>query len=360
MPTQAIDFSSIGGRPVSDGSSAPAAPIDFSSIGGKQVSQGAAQEQAPPPGQTPGASNITGISAQPQDKSIGDKLSTWASNVADDIKNGTDKTGVGTVLQKLGAHGVYNGNSQAVGDFMASLPLGLARMAKGAGEVTPGSQASTWQGTKDVVGGAMDAATIPSAFLGGPAAEGSAAAADAAASKVFGNAERAGQLFNEVKQAAGNVPVDVTDEMSQAASRIQELSDAGAKGMPRVITKFVSRVTDPDKPQITYDQARDFYTNVSRLSSSEYQNMSPQMSAAVSRFAGAFKDSIRASADSMGAADKLDQAMQLWGTAKSWQQFGSEVWTGFKRGLPWGAGAGAGAATGSFAIKKLTDLLGGQ
>ncbi len=62
------------------------------------------------------------ISAVPEPTSMAGKLNSWAQNVASDIEHGTDITGVGSVLKKLGAHGVYNGNPQAVGDFMASLP----------------------------------------------------------------------------------------------------------------------------------------------------------------------------------------------------------------------------------------------
>src|SRR5437879_3416490 len=83
-------------------------------------------------GATPGASQITGISAAPAPSGWREKTERWAQNVADDIRYGTDVTGVGTLLHKMGAHGVFNGNSQEVGDFMASLPLVVLRAANGA------------------------------------------------------------------------------------------------------------------------------------------------------------------------------------------------------------------------------------
>jgi hypothetical protein len=79
--------------------------------------------------------------------------------------------------------------------------------------------------------------------------------------------------------------------------RAKELQDAGAKGLPRVIRKFVARVTDPDKAPIAWDEARDFYSNVSRLSANEYQSMNPQMAGQVAKFAGAFNDALRATAE---------------------------------------------------------------
>lgn len=310
------------------------------------------QTQAPPTGgdlfsqihaetgQTPGASQITGISAQPASTGWRDSVAKWSENVSNDIKYGTDVTGIGTLLKKMGAHGVYSGNPEAVGEFMGSLPLGLAKMTKGGAEVTQSGK--TWEGTKDIVGGAAQALTIPSAFMGGPAAEGGAAAAEAGASKIFGNVEKAGKLFDEVAAAAKSKQVPVSDEMSQAASRIMELSERGAKGMPRVITKFVSRFTDPEKAAVAWDEARDFMSNVGRLSKNEYQNMNDQMAAAVSRFAAAFNDTLEGVAQSVGKGDQYIQAKQLYSTSKSWQRFGSEAWKFVKQAAPYAVGGGVG------------------
>lgn len=286
--------------------------------------------------QTPGASQITGIRATPPASGWREKTERWAQNVADDIKYGTDVTGVGTLLHKMGAHGVYNGNSQDVGDFMASLPLGVLRATKGGAEVT--QEGKAWEGTKDIVGGTAQALTIPSAFMGGPAAEAGAEATSAVAGKVFGDADKAGQLFQKVAAAAKDVDVPVTDEMYAAIKEAKELADAGAKGLPRVITKFFNRVSNVDEP-LTWDEARRFMTNVSRLSVNEYKNMAPQMSRAVAKFGSAFSDALEGVAQEAGVADDYSQAMQLYGKAKSWQKFGSNLWNTVKAAaVPAGAG----------------------
>lgn len=308
-----------------------------------------------PQGSTPGAGQITGISAQPKSTGVLNSIERWAQNVSNDIKNGTDVTGVGTVLKKMGAHGVYSGEPEPVGDFMASLPLGLLRATKGAAEIPQSGK--TWQGTKDLTGGTLQAVTIPSAFVGGPAVEEGSEAIAAGTGKIFGNVERAGQLFNQVKAAAKTSEVPVTDEMYAAASRAMDLADTGAKGLPRVIFKFMNRVTAPYKEPIAWDEARDFYSNVSRLSANEYQNMNPQMAAAVGRFAGAFDDSLRAVAAAAGQGDQYSEAMQLYRTAKSWQRFGANVWSGVKKALPFAGGAAAGSAIGSGATRRLLDLM---
>lgn len=278
-------------------------------------------------GATPGASQITGMSAAPAPSGWREKTERWAQNVADDLKYGTDVTGVGTLLHKMGAHGVYNGNSQDVGDFMASLPLGVLRATKGGAEVT--QEGKTWEGTKDIVGGVAQAATIPSAFMGGPAADGAGVVASKAAGKVFGDAERAGNLFDKVAAAAKGIDVPVTEEMYQAIDDAKKLSDAGAKGLPRVITKFFNRVSNVDEP-LNWDEARRFYSNVSRLSANEYKDMAPQMGRAVAKFGSEFADALEGVAQEAGVADDYSQAMQLYGKAKSWQKFGSNAWKAIK------------------------------
>ncbi len=54
------------------------------------------------------------------------------------------------------------GAGQGAGDFIMSLPLGLLRVAKSAPDVLQGK---FWQGTKDLVGGGLQALTEPLAFI---------------------------------------------------------------------------------------------------------------------------------------------------------------------------------------------------
>ena len=138
-----------------------------------------------------------------QSKNVGGMLKLWAQNVANDIKYGTDVTGVGTLLKKMGAHGVYMGNPAAVGDFMASLPLGLLKAGGGLAEgmSSPTGSPHAWQDTKDIVSGGLQAATMPAAFAGPEAAsntlEGAGDVVAAGAGKVVQGARRVGQAFTE-------------------------------------------------------------------------------------------------------------------------------------------------------------------
>ena len=201
----------------------------------------------------------------------------------------------------------------------------------------------------------MQAATIPGAFMGAPSEVGAKALTTGAGS-LFGDVDKAGSLFNQVNAATKGASVPVTNDMYAAASRAMDLADTGAKGLPRVISKFMNRVTDPTAPPVDWSEARDFYSNVSRLSGNEYQNMNPQMARAVGQFAGAFNSSLRGVAQAAGVGDQYAQAMQMYAKAKGWQQFGSDVWTGMKKALPVAGGVGAGSLIG----RKLSDLLTGE
>ena len=86
--------------------------------------------------QAPTANQASISAYKPPTTTMG-KLASWIDDVTTDLQDGGDRTGVGTVMQKLGARGLHNGNSAAVGDFMASLPLGLLKAGKGAAELIP-------------------------------------------------------------------------------------------------------------------------------------------------------------------------------------------------------------------------------
>src|SRR6266851_3800813 len=120
-----------------------------------------------------------------------------------------------------------SGNSEAVGDFMASLPLGLLRSSKGAGEL---GQGKVWEGTKDVVGGAIDASQIPAAFIAPEAGEAATSAAGRASTK-------AGEVISAAKELA--VP--------STGTKIQVAKDAirhvlGSKADADIVDEAYSRI----------------------------------------------------------------------------------------------------------------------
>jgi hypothetical protein len=262
------------------------------------------------------------------------------------------------VLKKMGAHGVYSGNPEAVGDFMASLPLGVLRNIKGQAETSqPGK---LWQGTKDILGGTAQAATMPGSFVAPEAGEVAASGADKAMQSLTPSAMRdaAGVLFQEVKTKAGNFPVDV-EAPGQVALRMKTLYERGAGYTPpSVITRFLNRVTKPGGAPMTYEEARDFYSNATRLSADEALKLTPKAKMTLTQFTHTLGQSIQSAANNAGVGAEHAQAMQDYASAMRYAdrlENLKEVATKIGTKAALGAAGGAGATAVYEGYKALKD-----
>lgn len=249
------DMQAAGGSPSAPAQSQPAPGGSLFSTDEINAA-GGGQPQPPQP-----AFNV------PQEpKSFIGKFGRWAENVAYDLKNGTDFTGVGSVLKAMGAHGVYSGNSEKVGDFIASLPLGLLEAAQGASQLAPevlgGPKGQTVRGLKNVAGGILKAAQEPLAFVApeetplseeGLAADAASAAAKAtapvgkaaAATKaVFTDIPK--QTESKVINAIGNFAEDSGFERGEADTLKGAVSDLASKFQQRA--QSVYKELDEDAP----------------------------------------------------------------------------------------------------------------
>jgi|SRR6185312_695118 len=250
------------------------------------------------------------ISAVHPPDSMAGKVAQWASNVSHDLKYGTNLTGVGTILQKLGAHGLEVGNSPEVGEFMGSLPLGLMRTLKGNAEMQqPGK---IMKGLGDSVAGGLQAATIPSAMMAPEATE---EAVEAMSGKIP-SIERASKSFQAVSQIAGSHPVSVSPALSDSLMQYQQLVDAGGS-RSLAVSKFLNRLTDPTKGPLTYDEARLFQSNISELSADEAQRLKPVMKRQVGQIASNLGDTVENTAANAGVLDKFRSAMSEYSAAKT-------------------------------------------
>lgn len=275
----------------------------------------------------------------------------WAENVGNDLKHGTDITGIGSVLKKMGAHGVYNGNSQAVGDFMASLPLGLAKMAQGGVEIPQSGK--TWQGTKDVVGGALQAATMPASFVA-PEAPGAAAEVGnrvaGAVKAALPSAERAGQLFGQIAQDANKIPVNL-ENAGDAALRLMDWQKKTQLGP--TLNKFLNRITNPKLGSLTYEEARDFYQLLGKMSVDETNRIPPAVRRDLVQMTVGLKQDIGTAAETVGRGADYYEAMGQYAKAarlKDWYEAAKlEALKAAKIALPAGAGG--------YAAKKMLDSL---
>lgn len=321
------------------------APDIWDQLGAKPVST---PTPSGPKNELPAFSQITGISAQPKPTGIADKISTWSEHVMDDIKHGTDITGIGTVLQKMGAHGVYSGEPEAVGNYMASLPLGILRATKGTAEAAqPGHRL---QGAGDIVGGAGQVLTGQvGGFLGaGPSEAGSTAVSKAG--NLIPSAERAGKVMAGLREAIGTHPVEMTDDLSKAVSRAQELADNG-NTMSAAVRKFVNRVTDPEKGHLTYNEARDFMTKFGSMTADESAKIAPVMKQAITKIGMELKDAVSQTAERAGKLEQFQGSMREYRNAKTLQ----DVLDWAKDFSVKGIAQKAGVAGALVELKKLID-----
>lgn len=185
------------------------------------VSSPVAVTMPPASAAQPPSASVAEMNAITQPTTLSGKVERWAQNVSDDLKYGTDLTGIGTVLKKMGAHGVYSGNPEAVGDFVASLPLGLAKVVQGAAELPQSGK--RWQGTKNVVSGGLQASTLPLSFAAPEGAEvasvGLGKAGDVAGSAV--NAAKRPFSLKAVQEALSNAKEGIGQELENNLARIQ-------------------------------------------------------------------------------------------------------------------------------------------
>lgn len=121
------------------------------------------------------------------------------------------------------------------------------------------------------------------------------------------------ELFKDVMANAANVPVNLT-RSGDALLRAREISDAGTS-MPQAVSKLLRRVTDPNKPAPTYEEMRDFYTNISSLSANEMSRISPVMKRQIGLIAKGLKDDIGDAAGQAGQAAKYYAAMKNYSQA---------------------------------------------
>jgi hypothetical protein len=378
-----VDLADLGFQPDAGGAAAQplqsAAQPSAQQGGGVDLSDLGFQPDDAAKGTAPGT--ITGqtatISAPQQPASVMGRLAQWIDNVALDMKDGGDRTGVGTVLQKLGAHGLDSGNSQAVGDFMASLPLGMLKAAKGAAELVPseigGETGNTWKGVEDLVGGGLQALAEPAAFVApeesalseegllSDAADAASAASSSVGDKVsqltsriIASRQAAGDALGEINEAIGDHPV-AADDAVDIANNILDKQATGAKlgGLKKQLVQFMDRATDPDDP-LTFSEAREFEQNFQQLTPAQKMNLGAGVKPLLANLRSSLRQSIEDVADAGGQGDKFRSAMQAYRVAAQGEKAvdalkgtaGRQILKGAAEAI--GVGAGSAAATAAY------------
>lgn len=285
----------------------------------------------------------------------------WLKNVGNDIRSGSGITGPGRFLQAMGAQGTSKGesttsnlNNEAVGNYMASPILGSLRAAQGIGEL--GSSGQRWQGTKDILGGVLDASQIPLSAMVGPESEAvgqTARATPGFLARMIGASEpRAAQNFQQVASVANKVAVPITNDLSKALGDYQSLVDAGGSRSLSV-SKLLGRLTDPDKGPLTYEEARKFYSNISRLSADEMGRLTAVMKRQVGTIRAALGDAVQQAAENAGQGQAYSDAMTEYAKAKNLQDFGSTLKSGLVNAVKYGVPSGIGGAAGGYMLGRI-------
>lgn len=155
----------------------------------------------------------------------------------------------------------------------------------------------------------------------------------------------AGRKFQEVMGAVGERPVDVA-QAGDVALRIGELAERGGS-MPKVVRDLMRRATDPKKGEITYQEMRDFYSNVSRLSADEMKRLAPVVRQQLGALREAMNETLARTAASGGKEAVYRAAMREYAMASRLREYATTV-------AKWTAGA-LGATTAYKVGKELLD-----
>jgi len=167
------------------------------------------------------------------------------------------------------------------------------------------------------------------------------------------NAARAGQAFQTAKAAAGDVPIDVTAP-GNTALKIQQMAESGGS-QPKVIRDFVRRTTDPAKGPMTYSEARDFYSNASRLSVDETNRLTPAMKRQVGQFTRDLGKSVQGAADQAGVGKEYSGAMKEYRGAMKMSEFTDTLKKGAVKAAKVSVPTAIGGGIAGYAVKKALE-----
>jgi hypothetical protein len=172
------------------------------------------------------------------------------------------------------------------------------------------------------------------------------------------SAARAGTKFSEVMGAARHIPVNV-EPAGQAALRVQQLAERGGR-MPKPVNDFLKYVTNPDKAPLTYEAARDFASNLGRLSVNERMQLTPVVQREVAIMTGNLAKSVAEAASKAGKGQVYAQAMREYSQAKRLEGVYDAFLKGASKSALPAAVAGGGAGAGYWLASQIKNIMGGE
>ena len=168
---------------------------------------------------------------------------------------------------------------------------------------------------------------------------------------------RAAANFQDVMGAARNLPVDMSAP-GNAALRVAEMAQhgGGTEWGPAPVRQLIRYITDPKKPQMTYEVARDFASNISRLSARELASIPPAMKREIQELRVVLNEAVAQTAQKAGKGAEYKAAMREYAQAMRLRDIGDKTVKGAKKALPIATAGGAGA----YLISKLQNLMRGE
>ena len=174
-------------------------------------------------------------------------------------------------------------------------------------------------------------------------------AANAVTSRISPNALKAsgGELLQTVAKDANKVPVSL-DNAQQGALKLMDWQKTTNLGP--TVNKFLQRITKPNAPALTYEEARKFYQILGGLSADESSKMAPAIKRDLTQMVVGLKQDIGNAADQVGQAANYYQGLGNYALGKrleGWYNFAKDALAreGVKA-VAKGAGVGLGGAIG--------------
>jgi hypothetical protein len=121
-------------------------------------------------------------------------------------------------------------------------------------------------------------------------------------------AAKAGAALRDVKAVAGGVPIDISEAGNTALEMMTQKERGGQ--LPQAVRQLVSRFTDPSKGPITYEEAKDFQSNISNLSANEKMALKPNTVRLLGQLNSNLKDALESAADTQGKGQQFVNAMK--------------------------------------------------
>lgn len=144
---------------------------------------------------------------------------------------------------------------------------------------------------------------------------------------------RAAQNMQAASEAAKDVPVR-TGGMTQPIARAKELQGTGSR-MPRVVTQLQTRINQAAEGNLSFREAADFVSSMSRMSVNERNALNPQMHRQVIAIRDAVRQALTESAETVGKGAQYTRGVSEYAraarAAERWEKLKPAIVTNLRR-----------------------------